>query len=78
MAAFEFLRRKGVVDEVGGKVKERIGDLTDNPELQAKGLVQQGKGKARRTVEDVKEAVSDTVDDIKETFEDMNEEGDIQ
>ncbi|MGA2833060.1 MAG: CsbD family protein [Terracidiphilus sp.] len=35
----------GMIDELAGSVKRKAGELTDNPKLQAKGMVQQVKGK---------------------------------
>jgi uncharacterized protein YjbJ (UPF0337 family) len=39
-------RVKGIIDEVAGTAKRKAGELTDNPKLQVKGMVQQAKGKA--------------------------------
>lgn len=35
----------GMIDEVAGSAKRMAGELTDNPKLQVKGMVQQVKGK---------------------------------
>lgn len=35
----------GMIDEVAGIAKRKAGELTDNPKLQVKGMVQQAKGK---------------------------------
>lgn len=34
-----------MIDEVAGSAKRMAGELTDNPKLQVKGMVQQVKGK---------------------------------
>jgi uncharacterized protein YjbJ (UPF0337 family) len=47
----------GKMDEVKGKTKEKIGEITNNPDTQAEGLVDQGKGKLKQAYGDVKEAV---------------------
>lgn len=38
----------GVFEEAKGKVKEVVGDVTDNPDLQREGQAQKEKGEAER------------------------------
>jgi uncharacterized protein YjbJ (UPF0337 family) len=38
----------GVFEEAKGKVKQAVGDITDNPDLQQEGQAQQEKGEADR------------------------------
>jgi uncharacterized protein YjbJ (UPF0337 family) len=38
----------GVFEEAKGKVKEAVGDLTNNPDLQREGQAQKKKGEAER------------------------------
>ena len=38
----------GVFEEVKGKVKEAVGDVTNNPDLQREGEAQKKKGEAER------------------------------
>jgi uncharacterized protein YjbJ (UPF0337 family) len=38
----------GVFEEAKGKVKEAVGDLTNNPDLQREGDAQADKGQAER------------------------------
>ena len=38
----------GVFEEAKGKVKEAVGDLTNNPDLQREGQAQKDKGEAER------------------------------
>lgn len=61
---------EGKLDEAKGKVKQGVGDLTDNERLhdegvadEASGKVQGGLGKARRKVG---EAIEDVGDRLKE------------
>ena len=54
-------RVKGTIDEVAGCAKRKVGELTDNPKLQAEGMVQQAKGKAENAWGKTKDAVSDAV-----------------
>ena len=60
---------EGKAEQLKGKVKQGVGDLTDNERLQdegavdeAAGNIQEGYGKARRKVG---EALDDIADDIK-------------
>ena len=38
----------GVFEEAKGKVKEAVGDITNNPDLQREGQAQADKGEAER------------------------------
>ncbi len=38
----------GVFEEAKGKVKEAVGDLTNNPDLKREGQAQEKKGEAER------------------------------
>ena len=38
----------GVFEEAKGKVKEAVGDVTDNPDLRREGKAQKDKGEAQR------------------------------
>lgn len=51
----------GTGNDLAGKVKEGIGDATDNHELEAEGEAQQLKGKAQKLKGDVKGAFGDKV-----------------
>jgi uncharacterized protein YjbJ (UPF0337 family) len=46
----------GKGDQVAGKVKEGLGDLTGNRNLQAEGEADQAKGKVKEGIGNVKEA----------------------
>ena len=48
--------------EVGGKVKETVGDATDNERLQAEGVADQAAAKAKQAGEAVKDGVKDAAD----------------
>ena len=59
---------QGKVEQVKGKIKEGIGNATDNDELvdegqadQAVGTVQEGYGRARRKVGETIEEIGETV-----------------
>ena len=44
------------VDEVAGKAKEKLGDATDNEDLQAEGQADQSKANLKQAGEKVKDA----------------------
>ena len=46
----------GIVEEAKGKIKEAVGDITDNPELQEEGRAQAEKGEAEREATDTSDA----------------------
>lgn len=52
---------KGVANEAVGNIKQGVGKVTGNEELQVKGAVQEKKGEAQQVEGDVKNAVKDTV-----------------
>ncbi|MFD5830658.1 CsbD family protein [Lentzea sp. NPDC060358] len=54
MGADDKLEAKG--DQLKGKVKEGIGDATNDPGLQAEGSAEQSKGHLKEAVEKVKDA----------------------
>ena len=54
-------KAKGAANEAIGKTKAAAGRATDNPELIAKGLAQQGKGKAQHVAGTVKGALGDKI-----------------
>lgn len=63
---FEALRRKGVVDQVSGQVKESLGQATGDKQMEAEGVFGQAKGKTKEFVSDVKEAVTNSMENSKE------------
>jgi uncharacterized protein YjbJ (UPF0337 family) len=50
---------EGKADELKGKVKEGIGDATDNPDLQAEGRGDRVEGKVEQAIGEAKEAWED-------------------
>lgn len=50
------------MDKVKGKVKESVGDMTDNEKLEAEGKFDQLKGEAKDAAADAKENVKDMFD----------------
>ena len=47
---------RNTAEEAKGKVKEGVGDATDNEDLQAEGQVDQTKANMKQAGEDVKDA----------------------
>ncbi|MCJ7780715.1 MAG: CsbD family protein [Acidimicrobiia bacterium] len=53
-------------DQVKGKVKQAVGDLTDNEDLKKEGKADEKAGDVKEIVEDVKEKADDLVDTVKD------------
>jgi uncharacterized protein YjbJ (UPF0337 family) len=51
-------------EEAKGKVKEWVGDATDNESLQAEGVADQAKAHAKQAGEHVKDAGRDVLDAV--------------
>lgn len=56
---------KNKAEEVGGKLKEAVGDATGNERLQAEGAADQAGAKAKQAGEAVKDGVKDATEDAK-------------
>lgn len=57
---------KGKWDDVKGRVKEGIGDATDDPNLRDEGTIDRAKGGMRDAWGDVKDGARDIKEDIKD------------
>lgn len=53
-------------DDAKGRVKEAVGDLTDNDHLKREGQADRKVGKAKELIDDVGEKAKDLVDDIRD------------
>ncbi len=53
-------------DQVKGKVKQAVGDLTDNKDLKKEGKADEHAGKVKEFLEDVKDKADDIVDKVKD------------
>ena len=58
-------RIQGKAEDIAGKVKRKVGEVTGNHELEAEGALEQAKGKTRNAVGQVKDTVRDAADNIK-------------
>ncbi|MBK9739887.1 MAG: CsbD family protein [Actinobacteria bacterium] len=54
------------LEEAKGRVKEAVGDLTDNDDLKAEGAADQTAAKAKGVVDDVAHKVEDVIDSVKD------------
>ncbi|HEX5816012.1 MAG TPA: CsbD family protein [Methylomirabilota bacterium] len=55
---------KGKAEKAKGYVKEKAGDITNDPELEAEGKAERAGGKVREGYGKVKEKVSEAADEI--------------
>jgi uncharacterized protein YjbJ (UPF0337 family) len=53
-------------DDVKGRVKEAVGDLTDNDRLKREGRTDRKVGQAKEFIDEVGEKAKEFVDDIKD------------
>jgi len=53
-------------DDLKGRAKEAVGDLTDNDDLKRAGRTDRKVGKAKDLIDAVGEKAKDIVDDVKE------------
>ena len=55
---------KGKAERAKGYVKDKAGEITNNPDLEAEGEAEQAEGKLREGYGAAKRKVKDTVDDV--------------
>ena len=53
-------------DDLKGRAKEAVGDLTDNDELKREGKADRAGGKAKEVIENAGEKAKDLVDELKD------------
>ena len=56
----------GEADKASGRIKQAVGDLTDNDELKNEGKSDEAAGKAKDFVGGVKDKADDAIDKIKD------------
>ena len=56
-------------DDLKGRAKEAVGDLTDNRDLKNEGKADRASGKAKEFVDDVKDKTEDVIDRVKEKLQ---------
>ncbi|BCP57114.1 CsbD family protein [Streptococcus suis] len=57
------------LDQLSGSVKEGLGKLTGDKEIEVEGIVEKGIGKAKELVEDAKDSIEGAVQGIKNAFD---------
>lgn len=57
---------KNKAQEAGGKIKESVGDATDNTDLEAEGKADQAGAKVKQAGERLKDGVKDAADDVRD------------
>jgi uncharacterized protein YjbJ (UPF0337 family) len=57
---------EGKADDIKGRAKEAVGDLTDNDELKREGKLDQATGSIKEKLDDAEEWVEDKVDDVRD------------
>ena len=58
-------RTEGMFDQGKGKVKQGVGDLTDDEQMQGEGTIDEMKGKGEQAWGDMKDAAGDLKDDLE-------------
>lgn len=53
-------------DDIKGRAKEAVGDLTDDDDLKKEGRTDRAAGKAKSVVDDAKEKLDGAVDAVKD------------
>lgn len=53
-------------DDLKGRAKEAVGDLTDNDDLKREGKADRAAGKVKEVIEKVEDKAKDLVDDVKD------------
>jgi uncharacterized protein YjbJ (UPF0337 family) len=56
----------GKADDMKGRAKEAVGDLTDNDDLKREGKADRASGAIKDKLEDAKDWVEEKVDDVKD------------
>lgn len=56
-------------DDIKGRAKEAIGDLTGDKDLKREGRADRASGKAKEFVDDVKDKTEDVIDKVKEKLQ---------
>ena len=63
-------RRRNIIDnnldQAKGRVKQAVGDLTDNKDLKKQGKADENAGKVKEFLEDTKDKAEDLVDKVKD------------
>ena len=65
MGATETIRHKA--EELKGQFKEKVGELTDNQDLQAEGAFEKSKARGEQAIEEhIRDHVTDAAQDVRD------------
>ena len=53
-------------DDLKGRAKEAVGDLTDNSDLKREGKADRASGKVKGAIDKLEDKAKDLVDDVKD------------
>lgn len=56
----------GNMDEAKGRMKQAVGDLTNDKDLKREGKLDEGAGKAKNAADTAKDKVGDAIDSVKD------------
>jgi uncharacterized protein YjbJ (UPF0337 family) len=56
----------GTTDDIKGRAKEAVGDLTDDQDMKREGKVDRASGKVKDKLDDLGDKAGDLIDDVKE------------
>ena len=59
----------GKADDLKGRAKQAVGDITDDDDLKREGKADRAAGSMKDKVDDAKNWAKDKVDDVKEKFD---------
>jgi uncharacterized protein YjbJ (UPF0337 family) len=65
-------RGEGLFDQGKGKVKQGVGDLTDNERMKGEGQMDELKGKGEQAWGDIKDAAGDLMGDAGKMKDDID------
>ena len=58
-------RAEGTIDEMKGRGKQALGNLTGDDRTKAEGMMDEAKGKAEQALGDLKDKAEDVKDDVE-------------
>jgi uncharacterized protein YjbJ (UPF0337 family) len=64
----------GSADEAKGRVKEALGELTDDEDLKREGKLDKATGKVKDKVDEATRKVKDKVDEVKDKVNELTDE----
>jgi len=65
---------KGKAEKAKGYVKDKAGEITNNPDLEAEGELERAKGAAREKIGKAKDEVKEGIEEISDDSVDEDED----